>query len=102
MSSSVHFDNKGKDIVSLGEVPTQRLNYTVAAEAKYPINFIQSGKRFVSRQHYNGINSFFFVNATKDFTINNMKKKTRLKLVGKFLSVDFNPIETNNIIGMHK
>ena len=30
------------------------------------------------------------------------KKKTRLKLVGKFLSVDFNPIETNNIIGMHK
>ena len=43
MSSSVHFDNKGKDIVSLGEVATQRLNYTVAAEAKYPINFIQSG-----------------------------------------------------------
>ena len=41
-------------------------------------------------------------NVSKDFTINNMKKKTRLKLVGKFLSVDFNPIETNNIIGMHK
>ena len=41
-------------------------------------------------------------NVSKDFKINNMKKKTRLKLVGKFLSVDFNPIETNNIIGMHK
>ena len=106
MSSSVHFDNKGKDIVSLSEVPTQRLNYTVAAEAKYPINFIQSGKRFVSRQHYNGINSFFFVNATKiyqlkakdseikdyalclcnvskDFTINNMKKKNKIKISWK-------------------
>ena len=41
-------------------------------------------------------------NVSKDYTINNMKKKTRLKVVGKFFSVDFNPIETNNIIDMHK
>ena len=77
VSSSVHFDNKGKDIVSLGEVPTQRLNYTVAAEAKYPINFVQSGKRFVSRQHYNGINSFFFVNATKNISIESKRLRNK-------------------------
>ena len=40
MCSSVHVDNKGKDILILGEGPTQGLNDTIlAADAKYPINF---------------------------------------------------------------
>ena len=70
---------------------------TLTVEAKYPINFTQTNKRFVLSLHYNGINSFIFVNATKiyqfkgknskikgytlclgniskDFTINNLKK----------------------------
>ena len=46
MSSSVHIDDKNKDILILGEGPTQELDdSTLTAEAKYPINFIQSGKR---------------------------------------------------------
>ena len=46
MSSSVH--NKGKDILILSEVPRQGLDGTTfTAEAKYPINFTQSGERFV-------------------------------------------------------
>ena len=54
MSSSVHVDNKGKDILILGEGPTQGLDdTTLTAEAKYPINFTQSGKRFVLSLHYN-------------------------------------------------
>ena len=80
------------------------------AEAKYPINFTQPRKRLVLSLHYNGRNSFLFVNATKiyqfeakdserkdytvclgniskDFTSNNMKK-TRLKGSVKFFSVD--------------
>ena len=36
-------------------------------------------------------------NISKDFTINNLKKKTGLKGVVKFFSVDFNPIDTNDI-----
>ena len=39
---------------------------------------------------------------SKDFTINNMKKKTELKGVLKFFSVDFDTIDTNNIIDIHK
>ena len=40
MSSSVHNDNKGKDILSLGEGSKQRLDdTTLTAEAIYPINF---------------------------------------------------------------
>ena len=108
-----------------GEGPTQGLDgTTLTAEAKNPINFTQSGKSFVLSLHYNGSNSFLFVNATKVyqfkaknseiknyalclgnvskyFTINNMKK-TGLKKVVIFFSVDFNPIDTNNILDIHK
>ena len=73
MSLSVHIDNKSKDILILGERPTQGLDDTTfTAKAKYPINFTQSGKRFVLSLHYNGSSSFLFVNATK---IYNFKAK---------------------------
>ena len=99
MSSSVHVDNKNKDIVILGEGRKQGLDdTTLTAEAKCPINFTQSGKRFVLSLRHNRSNSSLFVNATeiyqfkvksseikdyalclenisKDFTISNMKKK---------------------------
>ena len=70
MSSSVHFDNKNKDILILGEGPTQGLdNTTFTAEAIYSINFIQPNKRSVLSLHCNGSNSFLFVNATKGILI---------------------------------
>ena len=66
MSSSVHIDNKGKDILLLGKEPTQELDGTTfTSEVPYSINFKQPGKRFVLSLHYNGSNSFLFVNATK-------------------------------------
>ena len=66
MRSSVHADNKRKDVLIFGEGTTQGLDdTTLTAEAKYPINFTQSGKRFILSLQYNGSNSFFFVNATK-------------------------------------
>ena len=104
MNSSVHFDNKNKDILIHGEGPTQGLDdTTVIAEAKYPINFTQPNKRLVLSLHYNGSNSLLFVNATKiyqfeaedseikyyalclgniskDFTTNNMKKQDQKDL----------------------
>ena len=125
MSSSVHIDNKSKDILILGEGPTQGLeDTTLTAETKYPINFTQPRKRFVLSLHYNGSNSFLFVNTTKicqfkakdseikdytlclgnvskEFTINNVKK-IGLKGSGKFFSVDFNPTDTNDILDIHR
>ena len=45
MSYSVYVDNKGKYILILSEEPTEGLDDTkLAAEAKYPIIFTQSGK----------------------------------------------------------
>ena len=62
MSSTEHVDNKGKDIVFLGEGSTQGLDYaTLIAEAKYLINFTQSGKRFLLSLHYNGSNSLLIL-----------------------------------------
>ena len=124
MSSFVYVDNKGKDILILGKGPTQILSRTFSAEGKYTINFTQSLKTFVLSLHYNGSNSFLFVNATKvyrfkandskikdyalclgyvskDFKINNMKK-TGLKGVVIFVVVDFNPIDNNDILDIHK
>ena len=66
MSSSAHIDNQGKDILIAGEEPTKRLDdTTLIVETKYLIDFKQPRKRFVLGLHYNGSNSFLFVNATK-------------------------------------
>ena len=121
MSSSLHVDNMGKYILILGEGPRQGLDdTTLTAEAKYPINFTQSGKRFVLSLHYKGSNSFLFANSTevyqfivknletkdyalclgnisKDSTVNNMKK-AGLEGAIIFFSVDFNPIDSNDIL----
>ena len=66
MSSSVHVNNKGKDILILGEGSTQGSDdTTLTAEAKLSIDFTQSEIGFVLSLHCNGSNSFLFVNATK-------------------------------------
>ena len=66
MSSSVHIDNENKNILILGERPSQGLDdTTLTAEAIYLINFTHSNKRFVWSLQYNGSNRFLFANATK-------------------------------------
>ena len=66
MSSSVHIDNKKKDISILGKNPTQRLDdTTLKAEAEDSINFLRSNRKFCISLYYNGNNSFLFANATK-------------------------------------
>ena len=58
MSSSVQIDDKNKDILILGEWPTQGLDdTTLRAEAIYPISFTQPNKRFVLSLLYNGSNT---------------------------------------------
>ena len=59
MRSFVLVDNKGKDILILVEGLTQGLDdATLTAEAKYPINLTQSGKRFVLSLHYTKVYQF--------------------------------------------
>ena len=58
MGSPTHIDNKNKDIFIY-------CRWYHINTIKHPINFTQSGKRFILSLHYNGSNSILFVNATK-------------------------------------
>ena len=77
MNSSIHIDNKGKEILILGLAPTQELGEnSLTAEKMYSINFTVTKKKFCLSLHYNGANSYLFVNGTdiykfkaKDFEI---------------------------------
>ena len=47
MSSSIHVDNKKKDILVFGKGPTQGLESTLTAEKMYSMNFTVTKKSFV-------------------------------------------------------
>ena len=114
MNSSIHVDNKKKDIVIVGEGPRQGLDgTTLTAERKYSIDFTVTRKKNCLSLHYIGANSYLFVNGTeiikfkakdfeiaatplclgnisKDFSIENMKKtglKTELVLIMMLLQL---------------
>ena len=65
MSSSAHIDNKKKDILILGKGPTQGLEHTLTAEKMPSVNFTVTKKKFCLSLHYNGANSYLFVNGTE-------------------------------------
>ena len=65
MSSSIHIDNKKKDILILGKGPTQGLESIVTAEKMYSINFTVTKEKLCLSLHYNGANSYLFVNGTE-------------------------------------
>ena len=54
-----------KDILVLGKGPTQGLEHTSTAKKLYSINFTVTKKKFCLSLHYNGANSYVFVNSTE-------------------------------------
>ena len=66
MTSSVHANKRNKDILNLGKGKTKGLdNTSLTTEAEYFINFSRSERKYSLSLHYNGRNSFLFVNAIK-------------------------------------
>ena len=119
MSSSLHIDNKKKDIKG----PTQGLEHTLTAEKTYSINFTKENTKFSLSLHYNGLNSYLFVsgkeirkftakdseinpyelclgNISKDWSIDTMKKTSLEGYVYDF-SVDYD-ISVSGILDIHK
>ena len=125
MNSSVHIDNKGKDILILVRIPTQGLGeHSLTAKKMYSINFSATGRKFCLSLHYNGANSYLFVkwtemikfktkdseldsnilcfeNSSKDFSVDEMKKPGLYGTVYEF-SVDYGVISVDNILNIHK
>ena len=91
----------------------------------YPINFTMTKKKFCLSLHYNGANSYLFANGTeiykfkakdseivartlclgnisKEWSTDNMKKKTGFNGYVYNFSVDYDVIDVNDIVDIHK
>ena len=67
MSFSKHANNKANNIYVMGKDYVQKINdTTIYAENMYYRNFTDSGKEFVLSLHYNGNNSYLFVNGRQE------------------------------------
>ena len=126
MSSSVHVDHKKKYILILGEGRIKGVDGTIlTAQKAYSINFTRNNKKFCLSLHYNGSNGYLFVNGTeihkfkakaseivgtsiclgnisKDFSVDNMKKKTELNEYVYSFSVDYDAIVVDDILDILK
>ena len=120
MSSSTKIDNRKKGLLILGKRPTQGLEHSISAEKVYSINFTEHNKKFCLSLHYNGANSYLFVNGkeihkfkakdseivatplclgniSKDWSVDNMKKTGFNGYVYDF-SVDYDAIAVDDIL----
>ena len=67
MSFSVHATNRANHIYLMGDGLMQGINdTTIYVEKNYYIIFMDPGKKFVLNLHYNGDNSYLFVNGRQE------------------------------------
>ena len=113
-----------KYILVLGKGPTKGLEHTLTADWMYSINFTEKYQKFCLRLHYNGVNSYLFVNGSqiyklkakdseitatplclgiisKDWSVDNMKKTGLNGYVYDF-RVDYDAIAVDDIKDIHK
>ena len=102
----------------------QGLEHTLTAEKMHSINFTVTNKKFCLSLHYNGANSYLFVNGTeiykfkskdseifvgpiclgnisKDWLVDNMKRTGFTGYFSEF-SVDYDPIAVDDFEDIHK
>ena len=67
MSFSVHATNRANNIYLMGTGLTQGIHdTTMYAEKNFYRNFTDSGKKFMLSLHYNGVDSYLFVNGRQE------------------------------------
>ena len=89
MSCSAHIDNKKKGMLVLEKGPTQGLEHILTAEKMYSINFTVTNKNFCLSLHYNGTNSYLFVNGKEIYKKMKDKKIKKKKIIRKRLDLMF-------------
>ena len=113
-----------KCILILRKDPTQGLEHTLSAETMCSNNFTENNKNFCLSLHYNGANSYLFVNniefykfkakyfeivatplclgnISKDWAADNLKKAGLNEYVYDF-SADYDAIAADGILDLHK
>ena len=125
MNSSVHVDDKGKDILILGKGPMQGLSeHSLTAKKIYSVNFTDHRKKCCLSLHCYGANSYLFANSTeiikfkakdsniiatplclgtisKDRSVDNMKDTALNGYVYDF-SVDYDATSVDDIKDIYK
>ena len=125
MNRYVHAKYRTKHILVRGKGVTQGLDDTkLTTEKMYQVNFSATKKRFCLSLHYNGANSYLFVddteiikftandseiaenllclgNISKDFSVDNIKKTGLYGAVHDF-SIDHKVIAVDDILDIHK
>ena len=125
LSNSVHANNKVNNILVLGKDFIQGIkSTTIYAEKMYSTNFTVNNKKFCLSLHYNGDNSYLFVNGkqihefkakdsemvpyplclrglSKDFEVGYMRASGLIGYAYDF-SVDYSTIAVDDILDIHK
>ena len=124
MSSSTKIGKRKKDILIIDIDSTQGLEHTLSAEKIYSINFTENNKTFSLSFHYNGANSYLFVNSREfykfkvkdaeivatplclentstDWEVDNLKKTGLNKYVYDFTG-DYDAIAVYDMSDIHK
>ena len=122
--STFSFPGGGFGHISSWKGTNTRVRHTLTAEKMYSINFTVTKKKFCLSLHYNGTNSYLFVNGrkivkfkvkdseivaiplclgniSKDWSVDNMKKTGFTGYIYDF-SVDYDAIAVDDIKGIHK
>ena len=108
----------------MGKGPTQGIEHTLSAEKVHSINFTEDNKKLCLSLHYNGVNSYLFVNSTeihqfkakdseivatplclgnasKDWSADNMKKIGLNRDIYDF-SIDYDDTVVDEKLDIHK
>ena len=126
LSNSIHVTNETQNILILGHGLTQKVNNTtIYAEKMYSPNFSAENKIFCLSLHYNGDDSYLFVNGkevtnfkakkseikTNQLTLGSISTSANLsscdiegsKLYGNIydFSVDYSTISNDKILDIH-
>ena len=124
MSSLKKIDNRKKNILILGKVPSQGLEHTLSAEKLYSVNFTEKNKKFCLSLGYNKQNSYLLVNDTeiikfkskdpeilpyplclrnisREWSVDDMKKTGLNRYVYGF-NVDYDAIAVDDILDIYK
>ena len=125
MSSLTKIDNRRKDTLIHGKVPTQGSEHTLSAEKLYSINFTEKkNKKICLSMRYNKENGYLLVNGTeiikfksqdpeilpyplclgnisREWSVDDMKK-TGLNGYAYDFNVDYDAIAADDILDIYK
>ena len=105
LSNSVHATSKTQNILIFDHGPAQKVNNTtIYAEKMYSLNFSEENKIFCLSLHYNGDNSYLFVNGkevTKFKAKNSEIKANQLNLrsISTSANLSSSDIEDSKLYG---